>query len=43
MTIFHNVSLNDSFKQSLTDLDEVCESNDYASFLRDPNDDKMES
>ena len=43
MTTFYNVSLNDSFKQSLTDLDEVCESSDYVSTLRDPNDDEVES
>ena len=43
MTIFHNVSLNDSCKQSLTEVDEVCESSDYVSTLRDPNDDEVES
>ena len=43
VTTFHNVSLNDSYRQSLTDLDEVCESSDYVSTLRDPNDDEVES
>ena len=43
MAKFHNVSLNDSYRQSLTEVDEVCESSDYVSTLRDPNDDEVES
>ena len=43
VTTFHNVSLNDSYRQSLTELDEVCESRDYMSTLRDPNDNEWES
>ena len=43
MTTFHNVSLNNSYRQSLNEVDEVCESSDYVSTLRDPNDNEVES
>ena len=43
VTTFHNISLNERYRQSLTDLDEVCESSDYVSTLRDPNDNEVES